>query len=101
MARPKNATAREIAKFEMAMALDPPVIRWVLDKRSRIQVPVSVYDPHTDLLHNRNTGKQQCVHGHAYDEENTITRPDGSRDCRKCKRIRDRASDERRKGRAA
>jgi hypothetical protein len=97
MARPKNATAREIAKFEAAMAVDPPVIRWVLDRTRRVQVAVSIHDPHVDLLHNRNTNKPACVHGHAFDEENTIHRADGTRDCRKCKRIRDRASDERKR----
>lgn len=97
MARPKNATAREIAKFETAMVLNPPVIRWVLDRKTRVMVAASVHDPHTDLLHTRNTNKPECVHGHAFDDENTIRRPDGTRDCRKCKRARDRASDARKK----
>lgn len=38
--------------------------------------------------HNRD--KTHCVHGHEYSSENTLIRPDGSRSCRACNRIRNR-----------
>lgn len=34
--------------------------------------------------------KEACVHGHAYTEENTYVRPDGHRECAKCRRRRHR-----------
>lgn len=38
----------------------------------------------------RNTSKTQCPQGHPYNEENTYVTPTGSRNCRACRRIRDR-----------
>ncbi|MEW2498345.1 HNH endonuclease [Streptomyces nodosus] len=38
-----------------------------------------------------NARKTHCPQGHPYDEENTRTRPRGSRDCRACDRARKRA----------
>lgn len=36
--------------------------------------------------------KTECIHGHGFTAENTYIRPDtGARQCRNCKRIRDRA----------
>ncbi len=32
-----------------------------------------------------------CVHGHAFDEANTITAPNGTRHCRECRRAHDRS----------
>ena len=34
-----------------------------------------------------NAAKTHCKRGHAFDEENTLVRPDGSRRCRACRRI--------------
>lgn len=101
MPRRKNSSARELEKFDAAMLLRPPTIVWVLDKRRRVMVAASVDDPHVELSHHRNAGKQVCTSGHEFDEVNTISRPDGSRDCRACKRRRDRESTERRKLREA
>ena len=42
-----------------------------------------------------------CIHGHAFDEVNTMYRKDGNRDCRICHRARGRASAERRMLKAA
>jgi hypothetical protein len=34
----------------------------------------------------RNARKTHCIHGHPFDEVNTIWRPSGGRDCHQCKR---------------
>lgn len=36
--------------------------------------------------HHKN--KTHCLYGHEYTEKNTYTRPDGSRECRTCRRAR-------------
>lgn len=46
----------------------------------------------------RNASKTHCLAGHPYDEENTYRRPDGCRDCRACKRLRERVRYHHRKG---
>ncbi|MEQ4610303.1 hypothetical protein ABMX48_29395 [Streptomyces cavourensis] len=33
-----------------------------------------------------NAAKTSCTNGHTYDETNTYIRPDGTRDCRACRR---------------
>lgn len=56
-------------------------------------------DPMTHDEHLRIWGrrlKTHCKHGHEYNETNTIWRKDGSRDCRECKRERDRQCQHRR-----
>lgn len=37
-----------------------------------------------------NATKTECVNGHPFDEANTYRYPDGKRDCRRCRRLRDR-----------
>lgn len=37
-----------------------------------------------------NATKTECVNGHPFDEANTYLYPDGKRDCRTCRRLRDR-----------
>ncbi|MEV0884729.1 HNH endonuclease signature motif containing protein [Streptomyces microflavus] len=39
-----------------------------------------------DSFSAKNAAKTACNNGHAYDEANTYTRPDGTRDCRACRR---------------
>ena len=40
----------------------------------------------------RNSHKTECVNGHSLNEANTRIRPDGSRCCRTCDRLRQRAN---------
>lgn len=51
-------------------------------------------EPVTHAENVRRTMKDptMCVHGHVYDEENTYVKPNGSRDCRACRRRRARRS---------
>ena len=44
-----------------------------------------------------NARKTHCVHGHEFTPENTVRRPRGWRDCRKCARAADRRYNERQK----
>lgn len=85
MARPKNWTSREVEKLEAAMALDPPVVTWVLDQRRRVMVAASVHDPHMDTGSGANSSKTHCKNKHPFDEVNTLFKTDGSRQCRTCK----------------
>lgn len=48
------------------------------------------------LLGLRNSGKTHCKHGHEYAGSNLYIRPDGSRDCMACKKIRARKCYEKR-----
>lgn len=48
-------------------------------------------------LTSRNAFTKRCIQGHDYTDENTYTRPDGSRECRTCKRAQAAASRKRRK----
>lgn len=41
--------------------------------------------------------KTHCIRGHEFTEANTYWRPDGNRDCRKCKAIRGHRSEEKRR----
>lgn len=50
---------------------------------------------------NQNSTKTACVHGHELRGRNLILRPNGQRDCRACKVLRDRASRRRVSARAA
>jgi len=47
-----------------------------------------------------NARKATCVHGHPFDEANTIVRPDGGRACRTCELERNRSERERARSRA-
>lgn len=89
-----NSAKTEVAKLEADMAANPPVIQWVLHPVRKVMVAAHVYDPHAD----RGWGipLDKCGAGHRFDEENTITRPDGSRECRACKRRRNREYEQRR-----
>jgi hypothetical protein len=89
----KNSTIREVEKLEKAMEADPPVILWVLHPVRKVMVAAHVYDPHADRGHG--IPLEKCAAGHRFDEENTITRPDGSRECRSCKRRRNREYEQR------
>lgn len=80
-----NSTSREVEKLEAAMALDPPVITWVLDQRTRVQVPAAIYDPYADTGSGSNSSKTHCKKKHPFDEVNTLFKTDGSRQCRTCK----------------
>lgn len=46
------------------------------------------------LCHSKRDGLKsnavECVHGHTFTESNTITRKNGTRQCRECRRIKDR-----------
>lgn len=41
-----------------------------------------------ESLNARNARKTECVHGHPFDLLNTYWRPDGTRQCRECRRIK-------------
>jgi hypothetical protein len=43
---------------------------------------------HPDAAPALNRAKRRCKHGHLFDAENTHHRPDGSRFCRTCSRLR-------------
>jgi hypothetical protein len=40
-------------EMDEALAADPPVIQWVLDKRRRVMVAAHIYDIHTDKPNKR------------------------------------------------
>ena len=44
-----------------------------------------------------NATKTHCIHGHEYTPENTYLRPNGSRNCKICQRIREREWEQRKK----
>lgn len=81
-----NSTSREVAKLDAAMAAKPPRIVWQVNSRG-IQIAVQVEDPYPDM---EPRGRTRCKAGHLFDEVNTIPRSDGDRDCRECKRRRNR-----------
>lgn len=87
----KNSTIREVEKLEAAMAVKPPVIEWRLDPVRRVQIAVVVEDPYADDGVRWGERRTHCRRRHAFTEENTIVRPgDGARECRTCKRERNR-----------
>lgn len=96
----QNSTGREVANLEEQMLTRPPVIVWRLHPTRRVQVAVSVDDPYQDAIHTQqehNRSKTECTKGHAFDEANTVVYANGWRDCRQCKRERNRESGRRRR----
>ena len=79
-----NSTSREVAKLEQAMAERPPVIKYRLDPRTRVQVAWYVDDPY--MTGGCNRDKTACKYNHPYTPENTILKSDGARQCRTCKK---------------
>lgn len=47
-------------------------------------------EPVTALLNKQRTRREECIHGHRLSEENVYTKPDGSRQCKPCRRETDR-----------
>jgi hypothetical protein len=84
----------EAAWLERQMATRPPVIVWRYDPFRKVQVALSVDDPYQDKAPARRTG---CDRGHEYTPETVLLRSNGERDCRTCKRQRDRLSSARRR----
>lgn len=91
----KNSNIREVEKLEAAMAIDPPVIQWILHPIRKVMVAAHVYDPHAD--HGWGIPREKCAVGHRFTDQNTFYRSDGSRECRECKRRRDREAQARKK----
>ena len=46
----------------------------------------------TGKLNSANASKTHCIHGHPFNDKNTILRSQGGRDCRICHREQDRRS---------
>jgi hypothetical protein len=69
------------AAADKALEERPPVIEWRLNAHG-IWVHTYIFDPHVDAA-----DRSVCRRGHAFDEENTVNRAEGSRPCKKCKKI--------------
>ena len=54
----------------------------------------------TGKLNSANASKTHCIHGHPFNDKNTILRSQGGRDCRICHREQDRKSKMKRKAAA-
>lgn len=85
--RESNPGNREQTAFDKVIAANPPRILWVKNNRG-ILVAAKVIDPHAEA--GQYVPVDRCKNDHLFDAENTVWRADGSRECRACKRQRDR-----------
>lgn len=86
-AREANPRNREQTAYDKAIAANPPKILWVKSSKG-IFVAAKVIDPHAEA--GQYVPVERCKNDHVFDAENTVWRADGSRECRACKRQRDR-----------
>lgn len=63
-------------------------VRDCVNPRHMEAVPQRINVHRGDSFSAVNRTKTECVSGHPYDEANTYWRPDGKRDCRTCRAIR-------------
>lgn len=73
----------------------PPVVRHKCDNRKCVNphhlIGGTQSDNMQDVLdrgRHYHKNKTHCINGHEYTKDNTYTRPDGSRECRSCRRKR-------------
>lgn len=52
-------------------------------------------DKNSSSLTAVNAQKTHCIHGHEFTSENTYIRPNGSRNCKICQRVRERKAEQR------
>jgi len=84
--------------FYIANLYWPPVVRHICDNPKcvsphHLEGGTQQQNVQDTVLRGRHYGaaKTVCVHGHDYTPENTYYRPDGSRECRICRRERKNA----------
>lgn len=90
----KHRAAHRVA-FYLTHLYWPPVVRHRCDNRICVNPNHLEGGTQTDNMRDVvdrgrhwNLNKTVCPHGHIYDTPNTYTRPNGSRECRTCRRER-------------
>ncbi len=82
----------EVDHVDPSQKVTHSVWTWAADRRNaelaKCQVLCEKCHLQKSILENPNTLKRACKYGHAFDLFNTHIRPDGTRDCRACSRIR-------------